>query len=96
MTSSAIEPPLAYDSRDCLLYLIMKLEPPAIMATIEKTVEDKISVSFQYLMKAIMKAVTKVATAESVSAIFSDSPSCTRLVSAVIRVVISPAPSLSK
>ena len=66
------------------------------MATMANTVDDKIRVSFQYLMNPIMKAVKKVARAVSVSAIFSEMPSWTKLVSAVIRVVISPAPSLSK
>ena len=42
------------------------------------------------------KAETNMATAESVRPTFSEMPSWIRLVSAVMRVVTSPAPSLSK
>ncbi len=44
----------------------------------------------------MMNAVTNVANAVTVSPIFSDMPSWIKFVSAVILVVTSPAPSLSK
>ena len=96
ITSSATVPPKAYDSNDCLLYLMINLDPPPITLARANTVEERISVSFQYLINPMTKAVIKVASAVRVSAIFSERPSWTRLVSAVILVVISPAPSLSK
>jgi hypothetical protein len=66
------------------------------VTTMATTVEHRISVSFQYLMKPITTAATKVAMAVKVNPTFSEIPSWTRLVSAVMRVVISPAPSSSK
>ena len=67
-----------------------------MISTIDQTVDDRIKVNFQYLTKPITKAVMKVAIAVNVRPTFSDMPSCTKLVSAVMRVVISPAPNLSK
>ena len=74
----------------------MNVDPDAMVAAMANTVDERISVSFQFLTKAITKAVINVANAVNVRAIFSEIPSCTRFVSAVMRVVISPAPSLSK
>ena len=74
----------------------MKVEPPPMAKVMAKTVDMRIRVSFQYLMKAIMKAAMKVAIAVSVSPVFSEMPSWMRFVSAVILVVISPAPNKSK
>ena len=66
------------------------------MTMMANMVDDKINVNFQYFIKPITNAVMNVARAVRVRAIFSEIPSCTRFVSAVIRVVISPAPNLSK
>ena len=95
-TSSTTLPPKAYDSKDFLLYLTINVDPEPMTRRIANTVDDKINVNFQYCIKPMTNAVMKVATAVSVRAIFSDIPSWTKLVSDVIRVVISPAPSLSK
>jgi hypothetical protein len=59
----------------------MKLEPPPMMAEIANTVEERIRVSFQLLMKPMTNAVKKVANALMVSPTFSEMPSWTRLVS---------------
>lgn len=96
ITSSTIVPPSAYEVRDCLLYLTMKVDPVPIIRVIAITVENRMSVSFHDLIKPMTKAVKKVAKAVTVRPIFSEIPSWMRLVSAVILVVISPAPSLSK
>jgi hypothetical protein len=74
----------------------MNLEPPPIIVQIVKMVDVRMRVKRQYLTKPITKAVMNVAIAVKVRPIFSLIPSWMRLVSAVIRVVISPAPSLSK
>ena len=95
-TSSANVPPSAYCAREIFCHLTMNLPTIPMVRTIATTVLDRIRVSFQYLMKPTTKAETKVASAVKVSPTFSLIPSWIKFVSAVIRVVISPAPSLSK
>ena len=94
--SSAIVPPFAYTSSAFLVHLTRNEDPTPKVSDIAITVDVRISVSFQYTTYPITKAVIKVDRLCKVNATFCDIPSCIRLVSPVMRVVVSPAPRLSK
>ena len=75
MTSSAMEPPKACNSSDCLLCLIMNLDPAPIAIVLATTEEERIRVNFHDLMNPMVKAVTNVPIAFKISPSFSDIPS---------------------